>query len=230
MHENEFSKLQTVVADLRQQVVLLASQVAAATATDKSADATEDAARQQQQLIDQLVSQAAFVTAASLNERLEELRNHLEEAIGGVEERRAATAVTSIPLGEVDDQQTLKLNKFAKTLGEFRALVASQKTDLEARVSVYAGQIGFWIRGRWCGFVVFFREGCLVSFGLLRVISIFLELIIIVIGHLSDSTLLLEQEALFNDKLTGFEAVSPGNVTLLLAQLFKLPWDRVLGD
>lgn len=113
----DVSRLQAAIASLKEQIALIA---------DKVAEEDGDEQRRQR-IIDDLVKQATFVSTASLDARLQELRKQLEVMISG-----SVTGSTTL----VGDQQTERIERVEKTLGELGALVMSQKSDLETKVSL----------------------------------------------------------------------------------------------
>ncbi|KAL5105992.1 hypothetical protein TcWFU_000006 [Taenia crassiceps] len=111
----DVSQLQAAIASLKEKIALIA---------DKVAEGDGDEQRRQH-IIDELVKQAAFVSTASLDARLQELRKQLEAMISG-----GVAGSTTL----VGDQQTERIERFEKTLGELGALVMAQKSDLETKL------------------------------------------------------------------------------------------------
>lgn len=101
-----------MVASLKEQITALPD-VATIEADDQ----------RRQRLIEELSKQAAFVSTASLDARLQELRSQLE-AIAGV-----------TPTSGTTQKETAQIESFEKVLSELSAIVRTQRTTLEERVS-----------------------------------------------------------------------------------------------
>ncbi|VDM15831.1 unnamed protein product [Hydatigera taeniaeformis] len=111
----DVNRLEAAIASLKQQITLIADKV-----TDE--DGYE---QRRQQILDDLIKQAAFVSTASLDARLQELRKQLEAVISG-----GATDSTV----QGGDQQTERITRFEKALRELGALVMTQKSEMETKL------------------------------------------------------------------------------------------------
>ncbi|CUT99140.1 SUN domain containing protein 1 [Echinococcus multilocularis] len=111
----DVSRLQAAIDSLKQQITLIADKVTREDGDDQH----------RQRIIDDLVEQATFVSTASLDARLQELRKQLEAMIN----KGVTDSITS-----VGDQQVEQIERFEKTLGELRALVVTQKSEMETKL------------------------------------------------------------------------------------------------
>ncbi|KAM7536455.1 hypothetical protein Aperf_G00000083075 [Anoplocephala perfoliata] len=107
------SQFQAVIASLKEQITAL---------SDGVGGEIDDQRRQR--LIDELSKQAAFVSTASLDARLQELRSHLE----------AITAVPP-PTGGTAQKESARIEAFEKALSELSTIVRTQRTDLEEKLT-----------------------------------------------------------------------------------------------
>lgn len=130
-HEKEQSALTSDVSQLHAVVASLKEQISAL--ADKTSDRADDERRER--LIEELSKQAAFVSTASLDARLQEFRSRLDAI------ERIAASSSSSPGGEaVVDEDTLRkqrarIEEFEKAISELRVIVTNQKTNLEEKVS-----------------------------------------------------------------------------------------------
>lgn len=119
----DVSQLQTAVTSLKEQISLVAESM---NGRNKFPE-TDDQYRQR--LIDDIIKHATYVSTATLDARLQDLRTQLELMIN--EDRGRSTAQ------QITEQQLHRIEVFGKTLGELSALLSSQKSDLEAKVSLF---------------------------------------------------------------------------------------------
>lgn len=125
-HEDGYGVLTSDVSQLRSVVTSLKEQISAL--ADKVSDKADYESRQL--LIDELSKQAAFVSTASLDVRLQELRSHLE-AIAKSASSAASTSVDESTL----QKETAQIERFEKAISELSTIVNTQKAILEEKVS-----------------------------------------------------------------------------------------------
>nr|CDS28442.1 SUN domain containing protein 1 [Hymenolepis microstoma] len=115
----DVSKLHSVVNSLNEQISALA---------DKVSDKADDISRQR--LIDELSKQAAFVSTASLDIRLQELRSDLE-AIAKSASSAAGTSVDESTL----QKETVQIERYEKAISELNSIVNTQRATLEEKLT-----------------------------------------------------------------------------------------------
>ncbi|VUZ43834.1 unnamed protein product, partial [Hymenolepis diminuta] len=125
-HEDGYGVLTSDVSQLRSVVTSLKEQISAL--ANKVSDKADYESRQL--LIDELSKQAAFVSTASLDVRLQELRSHLE-AIA-----KSASSTASTPVDESTLRKEIaKIERFEKAISELSTIVNTQKAILEEKLT-----------------------------------------------------------------------------------------------
>ncbi|KAM3176719.1 hypothetical protein ACTXT7_005960 [Hymenolepis weldensis] len=116
---SDVSQLHSVVTSLKEQISALA---------DKVSDKTDYESKQL--LIEELSKQAAFVSTASLDVRLQELRSHLE----AIAKSASPTAGTSADESTLR-KETAQIERFDKAISELSTIVNTQKAILEEKLT-----------------------------------------------------------------------------------------------
>ena len=134
----EYGVISANISQLQAAVVSLGEQISLVTEGDKAiAKPHGDDDQHRQHLIEEIIKQAAFVSTATLDARLQDLRTQLEAMIdGGGGGAGSATQ-------QLSDQQTTRIELFEKALGDLKVLLSSQKSDLESKVRLSSGLNSF---------------------------------------------------------------------------------------